>query len=439
MRYFGQHPDFQKHFESCLKKDPRLLLWMGEKCSIEHFSNPLYPEVCLVSRNRHLQIADEFGEQPDHLRLVFPFSSDDLYIDIDQKNGVFNEIYHTPAFLRLGEISQLSHLIPPREKNWKKEMVVHYLIPQFGHTRLIHSLITAALAEIVLARNCVAKETRDPFVLAAAFHDVATPAGGDSIKRIDLENLCEEKNFSFILKRDDLAEKWKECFGFNLTEAQGWIRGEGLYGHLLDILDKISYTALDCFALGQVRNGTVRRHANKYPLIMDVWQDIRIKDGQVYFINPERLYQFLLLRAYEHTELLLNCHCRALDYNLSKTVGNFYEKGLITKDELLLFGDRWLERKIDDFGGEYDFMPTPDLWRWRRFPTEEKLNKFVMRLEKRLVHTERIRPFKTGLHWLVMNREGTVQPLRDTLDAERVGQLESLAQSVAGWYAYYEK
>jgi len=115
---------------------------------------------------------------------VFPFSSADFYVDLEEQ-GLFHEFGRSEAFSRLGGISQLGYLVPPRPEEWDKNVSIAYLLPQFSHTRWIHSLIAAILIEIVLARNGFSEKERGPVVLTAGCHDIAIPAGGDSVKRVD--------------------------------------------------------------------------------------------------------------------------------------------------------------------------------------------------------------------------------------------------------------
>ena len=190
------------------------------------------------------------------------------------------------------------------------------------------------LAEVILARNDFSSKERAPIVLTIGCHDIATPAGGDSIKRIDPKELDEENNFYYILKRHGLIEKWKKHYGFDIKKACSWIKNKGIIGRLLDILDTISYVSLDCYYLGDIHNGTVRQYCLENPLFIDVWQDIQFTSDKKRFgfKSPNRLFTFLLARAYEHQELLLNPEARRLDFYLTKLTKPLYKKGIITKE-----------------------------------------------------------------------------------------------------------
>src|SRR3989344_5328417 len=331
---FGAHPDFLKDFNSYREKIGTLPwnLLMGEEISLSALADPRHPEVFVIPRDRHLSVVDEWGDVIGFMQTRFPFSSTDFYANLTEGKGVFGELFHCNPFYRLGDIVQLGYLVPPHPDDWLDDQRIAYMVPAFRHTRWVHSLVAAILLEVILARNGFSGKEKDPAVLTVACHDVAMPAGGDSVKRVDPENLDEEKNFSWVMEKSGLVEKWAKRFGFQLDLAQQWVRNEGLFGRLLDVVDKLSYTALDCYAIGRERPGKIRSLCAVFPLIMDVWQDIRFTEDRTAFAftNAQRLFNFLLLRAYEHDEFLFNPYSRALDLFLKKKVQPLYDAGFIT-------------------------------------------------------------------------------------------------------------
>lgn len=272
---FGKHPDFEKDFRKnrkrarCLIKKGRLEKFeeavMGKKTYLSELFNPKHPDVFLIPRCKHLFVVDDWEDAIGFERISFPFSSTDFYVDIDKEESVFYPFGHSGAFFRIGGIDQLGYLVPPRPDDWDKNVSVAYIMPQFPHTRWIHSMITAILMEVILSRNGFSKKDRDPKVLTAASHDIAIPAGGDSVKRVDPDNLREEDNFIWVLQYYGLEKAWSENFSFNSELAKEWVEGNGVFGELLDAIDKISYTALDCYYLGLTREGKVRDSCSKNP------------------------------------------------------------------------------------------------------------------------------------------------------------------------------
>lgn len=444
---FGQHPDFERNFKECQARaythfeegqfDKTIF---GEETSLSSLANSRHPEVFLIPRDRYLYVVDEWGDAIGFEKRLFPFSSTDFYVDFD-KEGVFHELYHSAAFFRLGTIEQLGYLVPPRPEEWDKEIKVCYTAPQFHHTRWDHSLLTAILMELVLARNGFSKKDRAPMVLAAGCHDIATPAGGDSIKRVDPENLDEVKNFAWVLEYHGLAECWNKQFGFNLALAKHWVQGMGMMGKLLNALDKISYVALDCYYLGLQREGQIRDFCTRYPLIMDLWQDIRFTPHRTSFgfSEPERLFQFLLLKAYEYQEFLFNPYSRALDLFLKKMAQPLYEKGTITKEQLLTQSNDWLLQVLSEYyPQQIKWYIEPEDLSWRKFSTPEEQQGFCGQMGDRVDHLDQISGFPTGLDWPVLSQQRKrVVPLRQVISQKKIELLEGIVASVQGYYVYF--
>jgi hypothetical protein len=345
------------------------------------------------------------------------------------------------CFSRLGGISELGYLVPPRPEKMDKNINILYVTPTFLHSRLSHCLAAAILMEIVLARNKFSKKERSPIVLTTGFHDVAMPAGGDPIKNIDPENLDEEKNFSLILKQSGLAEKWRKKFNFNLEKAQKWVENEGVFGLLLDALDKISYTALDCHALGRERSGRIRDFCLKHPFVCDVWQDIEFtKDKTRFgFKSKERLYNFLTLRALEHVELLFNPEARKLDLLLAREIKPLYKKNIITKEQLLSIDNSMLEYYLRQIKPDViKAYLEPDKISYEKFKTKQEAKEFSSKIDKnKIERIEEIKPFKTGLYFPVLISESETEELGNVLCSKKIEALESLAKERAGHYVFY--
>ena len=437
---FGAHPDYIKDYLN------KMSLYCQGKCNhpllddgvnVKEFYNALHPEVYILPRNRYFNLVDEWEDNISLEIIRLPFSSFDFWINEESK-GLFSEIKNNEAFCRLGLISQLGYLVPPLDEKDKHYTNISYIVPIFPHTRWIHSLLTGVLTEIILAKNQFSFFERAPVVLAAALHDIATTAGGDSVMRISPE-LREEENFSEVIKRNGWSQVLKSKYGFDLKAAADWVKGKGLYGQLLDVVDKISYTALDCFYLGDQKNGAVRQFCLKNPLIMDVWQDIRINDREVYFSDTERLYNFLLLRGFEHKELLYDPRCRTLDFFLTLKVGTLYRQGIITKEDLLNSDNYWLEKVLEiHFPNNFKAYISPDDYGWKKFKTQAEQEKFIKSVGDNFDHAEYIKGFNTGLDWKVKDR-GKLLSLREVIGKEKAEKLEQINQVIKGYCVYYKK
>ena len=442
---FGRHPDFKGSFKAhkrfvyrCIKEGRFDVSLAGFKIDLKNIADPRHPEVFVIPRNGYFCAVDEIGDEVGFEKTDFPFSSTDFYADVHEP-GLFYDLWHAGAFGRLNWINQLGYLVPPRPEEWDRKVRISYTLPQFFNNRLMHSLLVAMMAEVILARNGFSKEERDPRVLTAGGHDIATPAGGDSIKRVDPKGLDEEENFSWMLKHYGLDKLWSEKYGFDLTTAQRWVKGEEIFGQLLDAIDKMCYTALDCYQLGLVRAGNIRTHCLQHPLVMDVWQDIQFTPDRTTFAfsDPERLFLFLLLRAYEHQDLLLNPYSRTLDLFLKKLVKPLYKRGIITKEQLLTENDGWLHNILSKYyPREVTWIIEPEEFIWARFKTREEQRDFCAKLGSSVDHTDCVFEFSTCLDWPILKR-GEIVPLWRVISQDKVELLEEIANSTRGYYVYY--
>jgi hypothetical protein len=443
---FGIHPNYQKNHDELWKKfnpskggliEHRNLFYT----KLSSFKDPRHPDAYLIPRDLpNTVVDDEYGDPIALFTFGIPFSSFNIFLDIENPNSIFYEIYNTPAIHRLGGVSQLGYLVPPPEKEFENK-TIYYLPNHFPHTRWAHSMMVAAMAEIILARNGFTAKERAPIILAFASHDIATPAGGDSVMRIDKSELSEEKNFSFVLKRDGLDQRWRDKFGFDLKIAQDWIAGNGVLGALLNAIDRMAYVALDCLYFGHTSGGKIRQKLCRRPLMMDVWQDIRFTPDRCrfYFSDARRLYDFLELRVLEHTELLLNPRSRALDHTLYKRVHDLYESGTVTKENLLMWGDDDLNHVIMRNKQDYpSCLITPDRFEWKFFQFERLMENFCRFNQDRISHIDRIKKFDVGFDWPVL-KQGRVVEIKKKLPRNKFKKLDSVASSLQGWYVYLYK
>ncbi|MFH1235708.1 MAG: hypothetical protein V1685_02095, partial [Parcubacteria group bacterium] len=352
----------------------------------------------------------------------------------------------TPTFWRMYKINQLGLLVPDQPPGSHPDSSISFGVPPFSHSRGIHSILPAAMAEVLLSRAGFPEWERIPFVLTVLYHDCATPVGGDSVKRMDPIALSEETNFARVLELSGLSERWRRDYGFNLEQASSWVRNEGTFGLLLDILDKMSYVALDCYALGYFRAGLVRDYCLEHPLFMDVWEDILFTHDRkrIAFRDPERLFTFLLARAYEHQELLHNPYSRIFDFTLTRIVREYYLKGNITRDNLITWGPERFEVELAQRGQSalIDLME-PDEYEFKRFDTAEELHRFCRLIGGDHVdHVEYIRGCNPCLDWPVFTdpeqRTGIV-PLWQLLPQRCIDLIVRVSQSRKGHYAYWRK
>ena len=449
---FGYHPGIIHHIKRLKKKarkskDPfvRFKAFAGPAVPISTFIDSRHPSVIVIPRNRHMSLTDEWGDT-----LVYEidlshfwFSSTDFFLD--QENGWLYEELNQPVFWRLGDISQLGFLVPPHPTNLPPGNSIAFVEQPFMHTRWIHCWLMACMAEVILARNGFSEAERIPTVLAIAHHDDAMPAGGDSVKRIDPVELDEVNNFAEIIHQHGLDKRWQKKFGFDLNQATTIVKNQGVMGLLCDALDRMSYVSLDCYFLGRFRDGAVRDHCVKHPLFMDVWQDIKFTPDkkQFAFTNPDRLYQFLMARAYEHQQLLLNPYARILDFTLTKAVRTLYHRGIITKAQLLEWNNPQLMHELNlHYPGKFTATIEPDDYMYRRFDSHAEMVNFCQLIGfGKIDHHEHLKGFNPCLDWPVYHPDGQtkIAPLYEVLTAGQISLMNSIIESVKGYFVYWQQ
>lgn|GEM_PF-1922679 len=426
-------------------------LYIGKRVPLTMYHDERHPAVTLLPAWKQENIVDHFSDPIGFERMRLWFGSFDFFI---QEDSWLEQVLCTPPFWRMGSIVQLGNLVAPLPIGLRSDQEIVFLGEPFRHTRWIHSRLAAAMAEVLLARLGFSSVERASIVLAIAYHDIAIPAGGDAIKRIDPWFLNEERNFAWVLQQYGLDKKWERQYGFDLQQAAAWVRNEGMPGFLLDFLDKLSYVTLDCHALGLQRDGQTRRFCLEHQLFADVWLDLQCSEDRhrLAFTDPRRLCNFLMARAHASSELYYNPFARTYDYLLTEVVGELYKHGLVTWQNLVTWSQdellRVIEKKSRLFHSLRKLLDTipnilePQQLDFRWFPTEEERDAFAATLGDRLHHRDKTKPFTTCLDWPVFtdpDKRLTTAPLHSFLSDQQIFELEWLARSRAGYYVYYRK
>ena len=439
----GYHPRYLKNFLRLWKKclEEKNFEIKTRTVSIKRFYDPRHPGVYVLPGQEFLLFSedDDFCEHIFPLyKVCLPFSSNFLYADLDQ-DSLIKEMMMNPALLRLSRISQLAYLVPPEKDDFSYS--VYYFPPFFKHTRWHHSYLTALLAYVILARNGFPAAVTVPFVLAAGTHDIAIPAGGDSVVRIDPKILHEENNYAEVMRLSGLARKWKHEYAFDLSRAKTWIKNKHALGRFLDVVDKLSYVALDSLAVAREGIWELASFLKQKPLLMDVWQDIRFtNEDHFYFRNPGRLYDFLFLRALEHKYLLFHPRARSLDFLYTEYVGRLYRSGQIAKNDLITRDNDWLQSLLEkNFPDRFRVYVSPDELVSVKFSDPELRNRFCAGIKDREIdHLDDIKKFNLCLDWPVLH-QGVFKTLREAINPRKVDDIEKIADDCAGYYVYLKK
>ncbi|KKQ38966.1 MAG: hypothetical protein US57_C0026G0002 [Candidatus Moranbacteria bacterium GW2011_GWC2_37_73] len=333
--------------------------------------------------------------------------------------------------VRLKKVNQLQRLTHPNERGESG-----YLWFPFPQSRFDHSIFFLAVAKIILSESGFSEQFVQKFLLTLLTHDIATPAGGDATMRLNKQFFCEVKNYRRHMIEAGISMKWRMLYDFDDQEAERWVEGFEFAGFLLNVLDRMSYVALDLYHLGKNKPAKILQLLKKHPLIMDVWRDICVTKECVYFSNAYRLYHFLLLRALMHTEFYLNPNCRKLEHIFFSQIKKLFDSGEISVDDLRYKDDQWLESIVRK-GKDQSWCTQPESIDWQCFDNKEDADAFRAG-NNSVFHIEHIKPFETGMHWLVMHR-GKIMPLCKALPKQFAVRIESLSNIREGWYAYYHK
>lgn len=336
-------------------------------------------------------------------------------------SGLCERAAETFNLFRLDGIHQLGFLQAPTFNQF-------ILGEKLSHgNRWIHSLDVMAIATLIGHNNKLSLPDLHTLRLAGLTHDMATPAGGDSVKLIDLQNLDEDANYPAQLDAVNWSTIAKD-FSVDRSLLLCTIANQGLLGELLDIADKIAYTARDLkYCLHHLLSGKQRGYegpgmifslVEKYPLVCSVWDSVVVQDGKPVFRDPERLFVFLKVRTLMFRELYYSSATRFGEYLVAELLAKLlYKRGVLTKEKLLSMRDEKLFEILKEEFGEVLFriISQGAGVMCESFPTMEDAHVYADYLQKTgnpFVVVDGARRIKTGDTFWVM-RDGTPQLFRD--------------------------
>ncbi len=286
-----------------------------------------------------------------------------------ENDGIIAEAFTAFGLNRTAEICQLGCLRDPLpEKTGERGPGSRF--DGDDHARYPHLADVPVLLTLLLRNN---RKTVDPvlarhIIAAGASHDAATVAGGDTTKLVDRKLFDEEKEYERVLQTSQFR-KYAAKYELSADLLTQIVQGKHPVGStLLDVADKISYTARDTSIflmrsriLGPRRGargrttpgfGEIVRLIERHPLICTLWETVRVKEGQVYFRSGRRLYWFLRLRALMFREVYFNPAARGEDHTIITALTRFMLKyGMLTADELFKLNDNQLRERIEKATG----------------------------------------------------------------------------------------
>ena len=165
-------------------------------------SSPMAERLFLTTADRKLLKEADRGELFEFL----PFSDFRKWVS---ETSIYIDILSVPAFARtagIRNIPLMSYQSPQTSgKTFRFEP---------NHNRIDHSLVVPLLAEAIGRQNKLSPEKITILILGGAFHDVGTPAFGDTLKQLDPNNLDEEDFWWESLREDgqNFITQFYSCF-----------------------------------------------------------------------------------------------------------------------------------------------------------------------------------------------------------------------------------
>ncbi len=387
---------------------------------------------------------DIVWESDDYPIINRPFSNiANQIIKCDQQQNPYYVLTEVAQFYKkLSWLLQYGVDVQPIDKN---TIYIHH------HNRLVHSFDTACNIELIMRNNDFSEEEIKNAVIAGCLHDIATPSFGDLTMKA-FPQLKEEQGFStYMAHYPEISDRVQSHFHTSLEELQSRIKNEGIVGKIIDVADRLAYTARDVSAFADdmllsedsraVYGKRVQEIIRKDHTLFDIIMEISVKDNQIVFENPERLKNILTVRANMHNLVYLNPYLRTREEYFGLILQYLVEEWYLTLEELQKWETKeWLP--INEFvieecckKGIIDYNPvtTYEFFDTYIHDTKEGAIADIQRFKNEFssnipVHYLKTPPFKPGTHYLVRH-EGKVQPLADMLSTEELQNLQTLSKA----------
>lgn len=330
---------------------------------------------------------------------------------------------------RLAYVRQLGFLEDP-DTPPQHEPLQH----RFMHTRFLHSLDVAVLAALIVYNNQTFFEANPGFdkvtILAALTHDVLTPAGGDTTKSIDYIAFDEDRWYSEVLKRNEVAAFLEEE-RIDIELLPATVRGDGVCGSVLDFADKLAYTIRDTINFEGSRDTYVvpwdwhsPSRAELSPWTSNgiwaaLWQNVLIDEGGVIITSPHDLYSFLKTRALMFRNLYTHPRARHHESLVARTLLSFlYDTGQLSRDWLLDETDEGLRHHLSSLLPDTLLNQLGQYYAtYQTFTSMKEAKAFettLVRTGNIFVQAEDVSGFfKPGTHFRIQTKTG-VQPFSES-------------------------
>lgn len=390
-----------------------------------------------------------FDRGEEELYLDLPFSSFHGWVYTNDPLFEVSQHIDLSRLKGIRSLANLSPIIPDID-------IEHQYLTPYEHDRRSHTLLVAAVGNQILSQNNFPLNEIKKFLVAAFLHDDATPAYGDSTKFVDMPNLHEELFWQESV--DPEARQYISAQGISDSEIDDIIKNQGVLGEVLDIADRITYVMQDTKNSPLINDfitstdPQINYLKSKKRHIGDLYQDVVINQGTVYFQDPDRLYDFLLLRCLLHRDIYLHPVNQGRDMLIAKTIKPFYspnvsESELLTPPRLRRMTDWGL---IEFLSENKKDKPSPialfrDLSSWypQYYEKFSDLNSAESKSEelsqngKSIFGIKQCHGFKPGLKYKILSPNNEVLPFGD-FDPQRSQILQNIADSTKCFYLYYQ-
>jgi HD superfamily phosphohydrolase len=405
----------------------------------------LYPE------NVRGQLRYDYAIQHENpLAILNIFSHTGLTYMIVE-GGLCEDVASMFGLWRLQGIRQLGFLQAP----WMASVKVN--MPIAEHNRLVHSMDVMVVATMIGYNNDLSPSQLNTLRVAAMTHDMGTPAGGDSVKFIDLPALDEDANYQRLLRLFPERQRLWDKYGIDEKVLMETIYNEGLLGQILDVADKLAYTARDLWACESfIQYGARHMNQGGLQVILDLlaedqnpcslWDNVSIHGEKIGFTDVGRLERFLKIRALMFRELYLHPHARFGEWLVARVlVKTLYAQGVLTRDRLLEMNDSQLEAFLNQmYRGRRSFEESliedvSDVAQCRSFRTLDEAEAFKSELTRMgnpfALIEDNSRPIKTGVHLNIATQKGLL-PLKEAYP-ERAKIINDMAHIEPAVHVYY--
>ena len=263
-----------------------------------------------------------------------------------QEGGIVQDFMSAFTIGRLHHVHQLGVLVPP---NFRAENTF-YLENPFSHGRLTHLAATGALGMLACENLPIDNDLKTLVIVACLLHDGLTPALGDTMMGLNT-GLSEEDQLEELFEphagpsfKKEKPQKVCERYGISKKDLFDAILGKKLAGKLVNIFDRLCYSAMDTGAIELTLQmepdpefDSIKHILEKNPTPCDLWDSIRLSDeDEPYFEDIDRLETFLRLRALMCKHVYLNPLSRSDMFVRVRVIARaLLETGHISRDSLI--------------------------------------------------------------------------------------------------------